>query len=358
MPKGTLWRQADIFDAAIGSFALVTGLNHASLESAADTAPTATASRLMATPPFMHGAAGWSSLGCLLAAGTLVIQSEVTKLDAADVLSTVEREGVQTIVIVGDAFARPICDELAKGVHDVSSLVALTSGGAILSPSMKERIFDLLPNLIVLDIGGSSETGSQMSAANMKGQNADLGIFAPTDLTCVVDADKKVKVAPGHQEDGWLAKRGAIPLGYLGDQAKTEATFPVVEGERMSIPGDRARLREDGMIVLLGRESMTINSGGEKIFAEEVEQALVAHPDVDDVLVVGRPSERWGNEVVAVVQLRPGADPSDEDLIAVASAQVARYKLPKDIIRVALVQRSPSGKADYAWAKKRAAETA
>ena len=161
-------------------------------------------------------------------------------------------------------------------------------------------------------------------------------------------------LAPGDERTGWLGQGGAVPRGYLGDAAKTARTFPVVDGVRYAVAGDRARFGPDGSLELLGRDSVTINSGGEKIFAEEVEQAIKSHPDVDDAIVVGRPSERWGNEVVAVVQLRAsvaGGGPSDDDLLEAAGRHVARYKLPKVVVRVDRVQRSPSGKADYRWAK-------
>jgi 3-oxocholest-4-en-26-oate---CoA ligase len=354
MPKGTLWRQADIYDAAIGGFAATTGIDVSSLDAATRSAPTSKALRTMPLPPFMHGAAGWAALGSLLAGGTIVISDVVTRLDPVDVWRVVEREQVQTMVMVGDAFARPICEELERGSYDVSTLAVVVSGGAVLSPAMKERLLDLLPAAFILDAGGASETGTQMSAFSSKDQAADLAIFSPNAWTCVVDDRRERLVEAGHTEIGWLGKRGPIPLGYLGDEQKTAATFPVVAGERISIPGDRARLRVDGLIELLGRESMTINSGGEKIFAEEVEQAIVRHPDVDDVLVVGRPSEQWGSEVVAVVQLHDGAGATDEELLAKASEQIARYKLPKVIVRVPAVQRSPAGKADYAWARAQA----
>jgi len=354
MPKGTLWRQADIYDAAIGGFAVTTGIDVTSLDAAAASAPSSTPLRAMPVPPLMHGAAGWAAVGGLLAGATIVMQDEVTRLDPADVLRIIEREKVQTVLLVGDAFARPLCEELEKGRFDASSVTVLVSGGATLSPAMKERLLALLPQAFVLDAGGASETGTQMASFSLPGQTAPLAIFSPSESTCVVDDLRERVVEPGHQEPGWLARQGAIPLGYLGDERKTAATFPVVQGTRMVVPGDRARLRSDGLVELLGRESMTINSGGEKIFAEEVEQAIIRHPGVDDVLVVGRPSEKWGSEVVAVVQLHDGVTVDDDELVATASEQVARYKLPKAIIRVAAVQRSPSGKADYAWAKRQA----
>ena len=157
-------------------------------------------------------------------------------------------------------------------------------------------------------------------------------------------------LAPGHEGTGWLAQSGPIPLGYLGDAARTSATFPTIDGTRYSIPGDRAIWRADGIIELLGRDSVTINSGGEKIFAEEVERALGNHPAVYDVIVVGRPSERWGSEVVAVVQLAEGATASADDLLAEAARHIARYKLPKAVVFRDEIKRSPAGKADYRWA--------
>jgi acyl-CoA synthetase (AMP-forming)/AMP-acid ligase II len=169
---------------------------------------------------------------------------------------------------------------------------------------------------------------------------------AAEDLTAIL--------SPGHGGIGWLAQRGHVPLGYKGDAAKTAATFPVIDGVRYAVPGDRARHREDGTIELLGRDSVTINSGGEKIFAEEVETAIASHPAVADVVVAGRPSERWGQEVVAVVALAEGAAAGAEDLIAHAGRSLARYKLPKAVVFRPVVERSPSGKADYRWAREQA----
>ena len=203
-----------------------------------------------------------------------------------------------------------------------------------------------------MDAAGASETGLQMSSMSLKGGEAEAATFTPVAATTVVDDQLTRTLGPG-EGGGWLAQRGRVPLGYLGDPDKTARTFPVIDGERYSIPGDRADLLEDGRIILLGRDSVTINSGGEKVFVEEVERAIAAHPAVQDVVVVGRPSERWGSEVVAVVQVKDGSPVTDEELLAEASTHVARYKVPKAIVRVDEVQRSPSGKADYRWAKDR-----
>jgi fatty-acyl-CoA synthase len=183
-----------------------------------------------------------------------------------------------------------------------------------------------------------------------KGATAAAGVFTPTASVTVLDEALTRPLTPGEDEVGWYAKTGRIPLGYLCDQEKTERTFPVVDGKRWSVPGDRARWRTDGTVELLGRDSVTINTGGEKVFAEEVEAALLTHPAVADVIVVGRPSDRWGEEVVAVVSLED-PDATDEALLAAAAEHIARFKLPKAIVRVPAVVRSPAGKADYRWAR-------
>jgi fatty-acyl-CoA synthase len=180
--------------------------------------------------------------------------------------------------------------------------------------------------------------------------------FTPGADTGVISADLTRVLQPG-EGVGWLARRDLIPLGYLGDAAKTSQTYPTIDGIRWSIPGDRANLLPDGRIELLGRDSITINSGGEKIFVEEVERAVASHPAVYDVVVIGRTSERWGNEVVAIVQFAEGASVTDHELIQVCEQRIARYKIPKAFIRTSKVQRSPAGKADYRWAKNLASES-
>ena len=239
--------------------------------------------------------------------------------------------------------------------YDLSGLLVLVTGGAALSAPIKQRFVELLPHLTIMDTGGSSESGAQMGQISGRMQRAS-GRFAPNPGAVVVSADMTRILSPGDDEIGWLAQQGLIPLGYLGDPEKTARTFPVVEGIRHSVPGDRARWDADGQIELLGRDAVTINSGGEKIFAEEVEAAIAEHPAVYDVVVTGRPSVRWGNEVVAIVQLIDGQPVDAESIIAEAARHIARYKLPKDVIFCDRVQRSPSGKADYRWAKAQVAE--
>jgi acyl-CoA synthetase (AMP-forming)/AMP-acid ligase II len=236
-------------------------------------------------------------------------------------------------------------------------LAVIANGGALLTPYVKERLVEALPNVMVVDGVGSSETGAQMSHLSTNGA-VSTGTFNAGPDTFVAAEDLGSLLQPGHDGMGWLAQRGYVPLGYKGDAAKTVATFPVIDGVRYAVPGDRARHREDGRIELLGRDSVTINSGGEKIFVEEVETAIASHPAVADVVVTGRTSERWGQEVVAVVALAHVARADAEELITHAGKSLARYKLPKAVVFRAVVERSPSGKADYRWAREQAVQEA
>ncbi|MEJ7583066.1 MAG: acyl-CoA synthetase [Acidimicrobiales bacterium] len=352
MPKGVLWRQHDIFVSAMGGRPFGQSQEFESLEALAD-ASTSGGSKMMATPPLMHGAAQWSNFTAFTGGHTVVMQDDSTRLDPGDVWNVVEREGVLVMQIVGDAFGRPLVEELEQGTHDVSSLFMLVNGGAPLNSTLKERLLAQLPDAFILDAVGSSETGAQMGHTSTKG-TATTGDFTPGPGTVVISEDLSEVLAPGHASIGWLAQEGYVPLGYLGDEAKTARTFPVIDGVRYSVPGDRAVLRDDGVIELLGRDAVTINSGGEKIFAEEVEQAIAHHPAVYDVVVCGRPSERWGQEVVALVQLKEGVAATEEELREACGGHVARYKLPKAIVFLDHLQRSPAGKADYRWARNQA----
>jgi acyl-CoA synthetase (AMP-forming)/AMP-acid ligase II len=352
MPKGVLWRQHDIFISAMG------GRPFGQQDAFADLDTVVEVSRnggvaMMSAAPLMHGAAQWATFTSFTNGNTVALPRETKKLIPADVWGSVEEHKVLTLQIVGDAMARPLVDELDQNSYDLSGFLALVSGGAAMNSSLKDRFLDHVPHAIVLDAVGSSETGAQMGHTSMKGATA-TGTFQPGPETSVVSADLSAELEPGSTETGWLAQRGHVPLGYLGDAAKTAATFPVIGGTRFAVPGDRANWNEDGIIELLGRDSVTINSGGEKIFAEEVEQALAHHPSVYDVIVVGRPSEQWGSEVVAIVQLAEGATATDDELLAEAVTHVARYKLPKAFVYRDTLVRSPAGKADYRWAREQA----
>jgi fatty-acyl-CoA synthase len=354
MPKGVLWRQHDVYVAAMGGRPFGSPDAYTSYDQIASAARDANGGlRLLMTAPFMHGAAQWSAFHMISSGGTIVLPDNITRMDATDWLRTCEREGVMTIPVVGDAMARPLVDELERGGYDLSSVVVVSNGGAPITPAVRTRLLSALPGILLLDAVGASETGIQMNHYSAAGNEAQTAVFSPEPDTTVVDDRRSRVLSPGEGQ-GWLARRGLVPLGYLGDAEKTARTFPVIDGQRFSVPGDRAELLVDGRIRLLGRDAVTINSGGEKIFAEEVERALAVHPDVVDVVVAGRPSERWGSEVVAVVALREGSTVTDEDLLTEAGRHVARYKLPKAIVRRRVIARSPSGKADYRWAKEQA----
>ena len=357
MPKGVLWRQHDIFMTSFGGRNFLTGEPFGSVDEIVAGATAGPGTKLLILPPLIHGAAQWSMMMALTTGQTVVFPSVVDHLDAEDVVRTIERERVMAVAVVGDAIARPLVTAIERGLKngtaDVSSLAVVANGGALLTPYVKQRLIEVLPNVVVVDGVGSSETGGQMHHMSMSGA-VSTGTFNGGPDTVVATEDLTAIMEPGHDGIGWLAQRGYIPLGYKGDAAKTAKTFPVIDGVRYAIPGDRARHRADGAIELLGRDSVTINSGGEKIFAEEVETAIASHPAVGDVVVTGRPSERWGQEVVAVVALAEGAHAGADELVAHAAQSLARYKLPKAIVFRPVIERSPSGKADYRWAREQA----
>jgi acyl-CoA synthetase (AMP-forming)/AMP-acid ligase II len=356
MPKAVLWRQHEIFMNTMGGRTFGTNETVTSLEEIVERSrPEGPGS--LAAAPLMHGAAQWAAFICLCAGKPFVMAPTTTHFDPAEVWALASRERVLSLSFVGDAFGRPLVDALESGDYDLSGLFVVVTGGAALSAPIKERFVELLPQVTIMDTGGSSESGAQMGQFSGSMQKAS-GRFVPNPGAVVVSEDMTRILSPGDDEIGWLAQQGLIPLGYLGDPAKTARTFPVIDGVRHSVPGDRARWDADRQIELLGRDSVTINSGGEKIFAEEVEAAIAEHPAVYDVVVTGRPSARWGNEVVALVQLADGEHASQdgpealaESIIAEAARHIARYKLPKEVIFCSRLQRSPAGKADYRWAK-------
>ena len=352
MPKGVLWRQEDIFYGA-----LVSNWQPQSLaEIQQRVKNTQRPIRALPAPPFMHGAAHWVAFNMWHIGGAVIVNRVVDRLDPDDIWSTVEREKVGILLIVGDAFGRPLIDQLDKKSYDLSSLFQLSSGGAILTAGLKSEILERLPKLRIMDALGSSETGSQASHASTAGAKASSGSFELVPGSLVLNDALTAKLEPGSDETGWLARKARVPLGYYKDADKTASTFPTLDGIRYSVPGDRARIAADGSLILLGRDSVTINSGGEKIFAEEVEQALKHHSSVYDAVVVGTPSERWGSQVTAIVQLREGEQPDEDAMKTVAREHIASYKLPKVFVYVDRIVRAPSGKADYRWAKQAAME--
>ena len=315
MPKGVLWRNGDANQECFG------GSKAETMEDIIAEANTEL--KALLAPPFMHGAGHWVSFRTWNGGGTVFVQSVPERLEPTDIWGLIERERLNFLLIVGDAFGRPLLDELERQTYDLSSLTVLLSGGAPLSAHLKDDLLRHLPTLMIVDGLGSSEAGGQLSHVSAGG-GATTGTFPISPGNHVLGEDLDKVLEPGDPELGWLAKSGNLALGYLGDPAKTARTYPVIDGVRYAVPGDRARLRADGIIELHGRDSVTINSGGEKIFAEEVEAAIKAHPGVYDCVVAGRPSERWGNEVVAVVRVREGHTVTDADLLAEAERHIAR----------------------------------
>ncbi len=353
MPKGVLWRQHDIFMTSFGGRNMATGELLTSLDDIATRVAEGPGTKILTLPPLMHGAAQWAAMTAMTTGQTIVFTANPASLDVDEVVETIEREKVLVVQVVGDAVARPLADAIERSSADLSSLAVVANGGALLTPTAKQRLIDVKPGLIVMDGVGSSETGIQMNHMSAPGA-VSTGKFNAGPDTFVAAEDFSMILEPGHDGIGWLAQRGYVPLGYKGDAEKTAKTFPVIDGVRYSIPGDRARHQADGAIELLGRDSVTINSGGEKIFVEEVETALLSHPAVADVVVAGRPSERWGQEVVAVVALTEGSNAEAQELIDHAANSIARYKLPKAVVFRPVIERSPAGKADYRWAREQA----
>lgn len=345
MPKGVLWRQADFLVSALGVLPESEEIH--SIDQIVDRALRGTV-RALPAPPLMHGAAHWNAISAWIAGGTVIIQRNPAHFDADDVLAAASEHRATSLLVVGDPMARPLLDSIEAGDHDLTALRHVLSGGAVLSDETKRRLTSAIPGVTVVDVLGSSESGRQ--AVDTTNARTDSG-FVPGPDTAVLDESRTRPLLPGDPQLGWLAKRGRVPLGYLGDPQKTAATFPLIQGVRYAVAGDRARLLSDGSIELHGRESATINTGGEKVFAEEVESALKQHPAIYDAVVVGRPSARWGEEVVAVVSLRPGLSASDSSLRQTCAATLAGFKVPKAFIRLPEVLRSPAGKADYRWAR-------
>lgn len=307
---------------------------------------------MMPVAPLMHGAAQMATWIAWFMGATLVY---TRRFDAAEVWRTIEREKVNSLTVTGDAMAIPMADELARGDYDTSSLLVFVSTGAIFSGTVRDRIQELLPNTMVLDRFGSTESGSTAEA--VAGSTPEKGLrFAPDveDVTVLDDALQPVK--PGSGVIGQVARTGHIAMGYYNDPEKTAKTFPVVDGRRWLLTGDIATVEEDGSIAVYGRGSQAINTGGEKVFPEEVEAVLKGHPAVYDAVVTGIPDERWGNRVAAVIQPSGGGRPSPEDLDAHCRRQLSGYKVPRVYAFVDEMKRSPAGKADYRWAKQVAQE--
>lgn len=344
-PKGVMWRQADIYVSSMN------GADHVSVSEIHDKVDNA-GPPWFAVSPLMHAAGMWTAFSGLLSGQTVVLHDTKPKFDARAVLETAEREKVGLMTMVGDAYAAPIVEELGRRAYDLSSLFAIGTGGAATNLKHQRALLDHIPQITLINGFGSSETGNMGFGHSQRGTHAETFQLRAGGLVLAEDYSRFLR--PGEAEVGWVARNGRIPLGYFNDPDATAKTFPEVEGQRVVISGDRAALDADGTLRLYGRDSLVINTGGEKVFVEEVEEALRAHPDVADALVVGRPSERWGEEIVALVALRGGSAVSGDALREHCASRLARFKSPKDVLFVDQVRRLGNGKADYRWAKSHA----
>ena len=349
MPKGVMWRHEDVFFAAMMG-ANPYGPPPQTPEQVAQNARNKGLITMLPAAPLMHGAAQWAAFINLYSGGKTVL-APTKGLDPKLVWRLVEQEQVNTISIVGDAIARPLAEALGgpDADYDTSSMRVIGSGGAIFSEAVKDQLREHLPQIAIMDNFGGSEGGHQGTSVPFRDPNAPPR-FRANDSTAVLGEDLRPLPA-GCGITGMLARKDRIPLGYYKDAEKTARTFITVDGVRWASPGDMAVIEEDGTISLLGRGSSSINSGGEKVFPEEVESALRSHPAVFDAVVVGVPDSRWGERVTAVVHPREGHNPTLEDLVAHCRTKIAGYKVPRRLHLVSEVQRQPSGKPDYRWAR-------
>ena len=349
MPKGVMWRQDDLFNVLGAGGNAVLGVPPAeSLEQIAErVTPETPGFVLLSACPLMHGTGQFSSLIAMNMGGTIVTLPS-RHFDVDELLSEIQRNGVNSVIIVGQAFAGPMLEHLDAhpGTYDLSSVVMVSSSGVMWSQGNKEGLLRHMPQAALFDSFGSSEAvgmGASVSTAGGTSQTARF-MLGPS---CGVFTEDGRRVEPGSGERGLVAVGGFIPLGYYKDEAKTAQTFRTFEDRRWSVPGDWAEVNEDGTLVLLGRGSVCINTGGEKVFPEEVEEALKHHPDVRDAVVVGLPDERFGETICAVVEPAAGAEPDLATLSEHVKEHLAHYKAPRHLVLVDTIGRAPNGKVDY-----------
>jgi 3-oxocholest-4-en-26-oate---CoA ligase len=343
-PKGVLWRQSDTYVSSM------VGADHECADEIHAKVRLNEGPPWFAVSPLMHAAGLWTVFSGALAGLPVVLYDDKAKFSPPTVWQTAEREKVGLMTMVGDAYAAPLIEELHRNTYDLSSMYAIGTGGAATNPKHQAALLELLPQLTIINGYGSSETGNMGFGRSQAGA-AQRDTFDLREGGTLVSDDLTRFVTPGEAEVGWVVRTGRIPLGYFDDAEATRKTFPEIDGQRVVVSGDRASLEADGTLRLFGRDSLVVNTGGEKVFVEEVEAVLRAHPAVADALVVGRGSERWGQEVVALVQLHPDHDDPSEELAASCVAELARFKAPKEYVYVDKVRRLGNGKADYQWAK-------
>jgi acyl-CoA synthetase (AMP-forming)/AMP-acid ligase II len=349
VPKGVMWRHDDMYR----SFNSIGDPDRPDLDAVrarlGEDGPPAVG---VPASPLMH-ATGYMFAKSMLVQGGTVVTLPDRRFDAASLLDAVDREGVTAMAIVGDAFAVPILDALdaAPGRWDLSSLQLLVSAGVMWSAEVKAGLARHLPATLLADLLGSTEAHGLGSSVSGAGTDPSTATFSLGAHAMVIDPDAGTVLGPG--ETGMLAVAGASPIGYHKDPEKTAATFRVVDGQRISVPGDWARVEDDGTITLLGRGTLCINTAGEKVFPEEVEEALETHPAVRDSTVVGVPDAKYGQAVAAIVALRDGIEATPDELISHVKRRIAGYKAPRHLIVVDDVGRAPNGKADYARARRR-----
>ncbi|MDJ0460151.1 acyl-CoA synthetase [Streptomyces sp. H27-C3] len=348
MPKGVMWRQEDLFFSGLGGGAPTGDPVKSPQELAERVAAGGDGITFFPTPPLMHGTSTLTAFIGFFFGQRIVIHR---KFAPEEVLRTIEKEKVTSVSLVGDAMLRPLIDALNGPMRgtDCSSMFSVSSSGAIMSETVRAQFQALVPTVTLLNNFGSSESGFNGTATDDSGPEKGFRLRVNS-RTAVVDPATYTPVAVG--EVGRIAQRGHVPLGYYNDPKKTAETFFQADGERWVLLGDMATVDDEGIVTVLGRGSQCINTGGEKVYPEEVEQALKSHPDVYDALVAGVPDEKWGNHVAAVVQLREGAgEPSLDDIQAHCRTRLAGYKIPRQLVIAPEIQRSPSGKADYRWAR-------
>lgn len=358
MPKGVMWRHEDVFFAGLQG-GRPGGEPIKTPEELAEVVKGGAGMTMMPAAPFIHGAAQWASLITFFGGGKAVIQPG-RSFKPEICADLIDAEKVNIVTLVGDAMSRPLAEivEARGDALDTSSVFVIGSAGAVLSQSTKELLKKVFPNCFIVDSFGATETGHQGQMMDGTGHGTgDAPRFTMSEHSKVFDDEMK-PVKAGSGVIGKLARKGHLPIGYYKDPEKTAATFIEFEGERWAMPGDLATVEADGSISVFGRGAVCINSGGEKIFPEEVEAAIKAHELVADAVVVGIPDKRWGQKVAAIVQARDGQSLSEEDLTTHCRTKVARYKTPRFWHFVEKVARQPSGKPDYRWAKTTATEAA